>query len=154
MEDEKQIAINAYIRKQFRVITQTELKTSQVFSEIICETCFDSTHNLAIFRIKLLENQQKLEEAHNEGDEIFKDDVQEVFSPLMKLESDTEFKVEYMSEEDEVTNEEHLDLDFIETFANANNKKCFVQQQTENFEVVSIEEKFKTPSEKTKLCSG
>jgi Zinc-finger associated domain (zf-AD) len=62
-DDEKQVEINYYIRKQFFVITQTELKTSQVYSDQICETCFNSARDLATFRKKLLENQQKLEDA-------------------------------------------------------------------------------------------
>lgn len=60
-EDEKQITVNRFIRNQFFVITQIELNVSEAYSQIICETCFDSTRNFAAFKLQLIENQQKLE---------------------------------------------------------------------------------------------
>lgn len=90
-DDEKQVEINQNIRKQFFVITQIELKTSQVYSDQICETCFNSVRNLATFKTKLVENQQKLEEAFKyledgiESDELSEDKF-ETEAVLVKVE--------------------------------------------------------------------
>jgi Zinc finger, C2H2 type len=169
-EDEKQIAINHYIQKQFFVITQTELKNAQTLSQIICEMCFDSTRDLAMFKTKLLINQQKLEESLILSDEeIFhENDViqQEIYlcSPV-KLEPESNyinFKVEQMSEDEteatpkEDFYEEHLDPDMIEALTDR--KYIESRQQIEELELTTIEEKFKriqkTTVEKKKLCSG
>lgn len=39
------------------------MKTSRVYSDQICETCFNSARDFVWFKSKIIENQQKLEEA-------------------------------------------------------------------------------------------
>lgn len=66
-EDEKQIVISHYIEKQFFFITQMELSQSAVYSQNICETCFDLSRDLAAFREQLIQIQKSLEEAFGDG---------------------------------------------------------------------------------------
>lgn len=61
-EGEKEIAINQHIRKQFQLITQLELDRCALYSQNICEKCFDAARSSAKFRTQLIENQHKLEE--------------------------------------------------------------------------------------------
>ena len=104
--------ISNYIRKQFFVITQTELKTSKVYSDQICETCFNSVRDLATFRSRLLENQQKLEEAFKnledekprKREKIYdtEDDPPEIPFVLSQSEAETvTVKIEQMSEDED-----------------------------------------------------
>lgn len=88
-EDEKQIAINHYIRKQFLVITQTELKSSELYSQIICETCFNSTLEFTNFKASLIESQQKLEESVEvlEADITDEPDCEDVIEMVLKSET-------------------------------------------------------------------
>jgi hypothetical protein len=158
-DDEKQIAINGYIRKQFFSITQLDLTRSPALSQIICEMCFDSTRDLANFRSKLIENQRVLE-GNLENSVVFENQQQEVFAKSPKAESD-DFKVEpeFETEIEVVVKdefyEEHLDQDLLESF---NDQPSFVED-TKKFEVLVVEEKsrkrkVKGTSEKKKLCSG
>lgn len=62
-ENEKQVEINNYLRRQFTLITQTELKSSKVYSENVCEACFNAVRDSMTLRKKLLENQKTLEKA-------------------------------------------------------------------------------------------
>jgi hypothetical protein len=69
-EDEKQVEINSYIRKQFHVLTQTELKISKVYSDQICESCFNAVRDSMTLRRKLLDNQKTLEKAFGDFEEV------------------------------------------------------------------------------------
>jgi flagellar motility protein MotE (MotC chaperone) len=99
-----------------------------VYSDQICESCFNSARDLATFRQKLLDNQKKLEEAFKElEDEAPKqleiNDPPEI--PFILTQSESEevtVKVEQMSDdedrfslnkfdENEVVKTEELDSD-------------------------------------------
>lgn len=109
--DEKQVEISSYIRKQFFLITQTELKTSRVYSDKICESCFNSARDFAAFKSKIIENQQKLEEAFKdledektEKREKTTDDDEPLEIPFVLSQADAEevtVKVEQVSDDED-----------------------------------------------------
>lgn len=104
-EDEKQIAINFYIKKQFFVITQTELKSSEVYSQSICESCFEISRDLAAFRTQLIQNQKSLEKAF-EGLEESKFEEDFAAAKTCKTEDNS-----YSYNEEVLVKVEPLDLD-------------------------------------------
>ena len=69
-ENEKQVEINNYLRRQYSLITQCELKTAKVYSENICETCFNAVRDSMTLRKRLLENQKILEKAFGEFEDV------------------------------------------------------------------------------------
>lgn len=72
-ENEKQVEINNYLRRQFSLITQTELKSSKVYSENVCEACFNAVRDSMTLRKKLLENQKTLEKAFGDFEDVKKE---------------------------------------------------------------------------------
>jgi hypothetical protein len=93
-----------------------------VYSNQICETCFNSARDLVTFRTKLLENQQKLEEAFKDLEEnksrkrkIAMSESDDDYPPdipfVMSLEDAEELtvKVEQMSDD-----EDQFDFDKLE----------------------------------------
>lgn len=61
-DSDTQVPLNRQIMKQFFIITQIKLSTSEVYSLLICEQCLNSTQNADMFRTLLIKNQRKLEE--------------------------------------------------------------------------------------------
>ena len=104
------MTINLFIRKQFLEITQTELKVSEIYSQSICEKCFTSTRDLALFRTQLIQNQKIIENfltINVETSSIKRESGEE------KLCAEEICKQE-PEESSEVYYEEHLDQDFDE----------------------------------------
>lgn len=60
-DEEIQMTINNLIRQQFFAITQTELHKSGAYSQKICEKCYSSTNDFALFRADLIQNQIRYE---------------------------------------------------------------------------------------------
>lgn len=118
--------------------------------------CFDSTCDLAKFKTKLLENQQKLEESLVDDDIIVESVELENF-PLVEFEDNSNFRVDQIYEDYiEVPKadfyEEHLDLDLIETLVVVSDKNHEETEEVELETFATLEKKKK--SQKKKLCSG
>lgn len=111
------------------------MKLSQ--SQIICETCFDSTREFVKFRTRLVQSQQALEDVSNHDEEI----------AIFNDEDSLEIKVEVEDNNDRTETqkiesvkdlyEEHLESDLVE------------------YEIVALklENLDSTSHEKRKLCS-
>lgn len=132
---ETQVPLNRQIRKQFYSITQMELNPSEVYSQNICEKCFNSTQNAETFRKQLIENQQKLE-ALLEEELVAQDHIKEEPYDLKD-----EAKSSRNESTDEIVYEEYLDQDSEEN-------------QSSELIMSGNTSRVKKKSVKKKLCSG
>lgn len=127
--------------------------------------CFDSTRNLAIFKVKILENQKILEEIEEEEILETEDFTQEeANNAVLKSESRLklcDFKIEQQSDEEAKVTvkvdfyEEYLEEE-LECFNNSTPRKDresidqYDDLEMESFDRTSVKRK----AEKKRLCAG
>ena len=131
--------------------------------------CFDSTRNLAIFKVKILENQKILEETDKEEiveNEDFSQEVPETATPKSKIAPklcELDYKIEHQSDEEAKVSvkidfyEEYLEEELEkESFDNSISRKYresidqFKSFEKASFDGISVKRKV----EKKRLCAG
>lgn len=155
-EDEKEIAINQHIRKQFHAITQLELDRSAVYSQNICERCFDAARLSAKFRTQLIDNQRKLEEElhENSGDSTKSHSLFDEIKVEEEAVAEQTINDEFVNAElelkvvdqSETVCEEYLDPDLLE-----NDEIIVTTHQDTTWEKKQSNE---NKTGRTKLCPG